>query len=150
MRLFALLAAFTCLGALADDAALRRCRAITDNTARLACYDAVTLPPPPGVARTPAPAPVPAADPNADFGRPPQVPAAALDAIESQIVGEFEEWRPKRQIRLTNGQVWRIADDSSGICYCDNGKVRIRRGALGAFYIEFPGQNASPRVVRVR
>ena len=73
-----------------------------------------------------------------------------LDAIESHIPGSFEGWSAKKNIKLANGQVWQIADDSSRAHYIDNPKVRIRRGALGSFYIEIQGTNASPRVRRVQ
>ena len=73
-----------------------------------------------------------------------------LDAIESNIAGSFEGWSAKSNIKLTNGQVWQISDDSSRAHYIDNPKVRIRRGALGSFYLEIQGTNISPRVRRVQ
>jgi hypothetical protein len=46
--------------------------------------------------------------------------------------------------------VWRIADDSKGALWVENPKVRVRRGALGAFYLEIEGTNRSPRVQRLQ
>ena len=73
-----------------------------------------------------------------------------LDAIESHIPGSFEGWSAKSNIKLANGQIWQISDDSSRAHYIDNPKVRIRRGALGSFYLEIQGTNVSPRVRRVQ
>jgi hypothetical protein len=145
--------------ALADDAGLLRCRAIRDSAARLACYDALEVPSVPqaqpasraGAQPVPAqPAAQPAAQAPEQFGLEHRKQAATLDAIESTIPGAFEGWRPKSNIRLANGQVWQVADDSSGVVYGSNPKVRVRRGALGAFYLEIEGTNRSPRVVRLQ
>jgi hypothetical protein len=43
----------------------------------------------------------------------------------------FEGWRPNERIRLANGQVWQIADDSSSLLQRRDPKVTVRRGALG-------------------
>jgi hypothetical protein len=133
--------------ALADDAALLRCRGIADPSARLACYDALPLPAAPARA-----APVEAGGAD-QFGREAlarPAPAPEADAIESRIEGHFEGWGPNALIRLANGQIWRIADGSRGVHNIDNPKVRVRRGAFGAYYIEFEGRNQSPRVTRVQ
>ncbi len=76
--------------------------------------------------------------------------APALDAIESHVPGRFDGWGPNASIRLANGQVWQIADGSSGAHWIENPKVRVRRGALGAFYLEIEGTNRSPRVTRIQ
>ena len=126
--------------ALADDAALLRCRAIADGPARLACYDALPL-------GTPA---APAVATAEQFGLEQKSAQAGVAAIESHIPGRFEGWAPKSRIKLANGQVWEIADDSKAFLNVENPKVRIRRGAMGAFYIEIEKTNRSPRVKRVQ
>ena len=77
-------------------------------------------------------------------------PAEELAAIESHIPGVFEGWRPNERIRLANGQVWQIADDSKSLIQRQSPKVTVRRGALGAFYLDIEGDNSSPRVRRVQ
>jgi hypothetical protein len=72
-----------------------------------------------------------------------------LATVESSINGRFEGWGPNSRITLANGQVWRVMDDSSAILYLDNPKVLVRRGLLGAFYLEINGTNRSPKVKRV-
>lgn len=155
--------------ALADDAAILRCRVIADGTARLACYDAIVAVPsggavksgasntaiPPqqsGTSTSPArPQPSPAQQKTDQFGLEQKLANKdQLDAIESHIPGSFEGWNSRSVIRLANGQAWQIADDSSRSHYVDNPKVRIRRGALGSFYLEIQGTNVSPRVKRVQ
>lgn len=153
---------FTSGAVLADDAALLRCRGIADAAARLACYDALVLPSGEGKAGASSQDRLPVqAGPRASqqslpqhaaeqFGLVQQASKGTLDAIESQIPGSFEGWQPRTKIVLANGQVWQISDDSTGAYYIDNPKVTIRRGALGAFYLEIEGTNSSPRVKRLQ
>ncbi len=154
--------------ALADNAGIGRCRGISDATARLACYDALVVPAtdakmPAGRPATPsesrnAPATAtttPAAIASTpskveQFGLENRTSPAVADAIDSYIPGRFEGWEAKSNIKLANGQVWQIADDSNRYVALNDPKVRIRRGALGSFYLEFDKINHSPRVKRVQ
>ena len=145
-----LLVAFPGIG-LADDAGLRRCRLIADPPARLACYDALV----PGAASAPAappatPAPAREASPALveRFGMEHKGPAQS-ERIESHIPGRFQGWRANSRIRLANGQVWQVVDNSWFGGEWDNPKVAIRRGAFGSFYLDIEGENRSPRVRRV-
>lgn len=155
--------------ALADDAALRRCRGIVDSGARLACYDALPLapaaplapgavaprqPPAPGAAgprQSQGAAAAAAPAPAQRFGLEHKAarPADDLEKIESHIPGHFGGWRPNMRIRLANGQVWQVIDEGSRFMSVDNPRVVVRRGALGAFFLDFEGDNRSPRVRRV-
>jgi hypothetical protein len=156
------------LPAFANDGAIKRCRAVQDPAKRLACYDALPL----GEA-APAPATPPAVAPGraapvpgqpsaalapkpapegleARFGLERQTPTVELPAIESFIPGPFMGWGPNYRIRLANGQVWQIADDSSRRLDLRDPKVTVRRAALGSFFLDFEGDNRSPRVKRVQ
>ena len=147
--------------ALADDAALLRCRTIADATSRLACYDALVLPVSGsaagpssagrGAIQTPPGTSTSAAQQKPDpFGFEEKLANKdAVDSIESHIPGSFEGWTARSNIKLANGQVWQISDNSARAHYIDNPKVKIRRGALGSFYLEIQGTNVSPRVKRV-
>jgi hypothetical protein len=147
----------------ADDAALLRCRAIADVAARLACYDALPLAGSEaksgakgegkseaksgqgGAAQRDA-APSPEM-----FGLEEQIaPSLKIETIESSIPGHFEGWLPNEKIPLANGQVWQVADGSSRFYSVDNPKVTIRRGALGAFYLNLSGDNRTVRVRRIQ
>jgi hypothetical protein len=77
-------------------------------------------------------------------------PKSGVDAIESQIPGRFEGWQPNMSIRLANGQVWQVTDGSSRIYDLVNPKVEIRRGVLGAFYLNIAGDNRTVRVRRIQ
>lgn len=128
---------------LADDAGLSRCRGVSDSSARLACYDALPV----GEAKTVQAVPRQAPE---QFGMEQKVYEHPLDSIESHIPGHFEGWEPRTRIRLANGQIWQISDDSRRIYDFQNPKVSVRRGVLGAFYLEIEGTNSSPRVKRLQ
>ncbi len=159
MRVFLLLLAAS-TAALADDAALLRCRAIADGAARLACYDAIAVPSRAPAASPSSPAPAASAGPAAntapmkpgpeDFGFEERRAESPVQSVESRIEGRFEGWEPQANIRFANGQVWQVMDGSSAALWLENPKVRVRRGALGAFYLEIEGSNRSPRVRRLR
>jgi hypothetical protein len=140
--------------ALADDSALRQCRALVDNFARLACYDLLPLKPL-AAASAPAPAapaaPVAATTPPrpADAGFGLERPSEQSSQIVSRIEGRFEGWGPRERIRLANGQVWQVVDDSSAVYNLRDPKVTIKRGALSGYVMDIDGANRTPRVKRV-
>jgi hypothetical protein len=129
--------------ALADDAAVLRCRGIAEASARLACYDALV------VLTTEEKARQTEVTQREQFGLS-KIDKSAPDTIESFIPGHFEGWQPGASIRLDNGQVWQVNDNSSGVHNIDNPKVRIRHGMFSAYYLEIEGTNRSPRVSRVQ
>ncbi len=132
-------------GVCAADDGLRRCRAIAEAQPRLACYDALPLSATTPPAAPPAPTP-PAAAAAERFG----LPQVEDDIrIESRFVGRFEGWSPRERLRLANGQVWQVVDDSRGTYWLDSPRVVVRRGALGSFVMEIEGAKALIRVRRV-
>jgi hypothetical protein len=144
--------------ALADDAALQKCRALADASARLRCYDAIPL----GAVATAVPAAAPAAKAA------PVAPAATAEqnfgieqvkkkvdeapkSIESTIVGNFDGWGPNSMIKLANGQVWRIIDGSEAVLTpAQNPKVRIEKNMFGTLFLHVEGSNNSAKVRRVQ
>lgn len=78
------------------------------------------------------------------------VKAAADTVIESSIPGPFNGWWPKDRIRLANGQVWQIADDSTGAVKLNDPKVRISRRMFGGYTLEIEGSAKAPSVKRVQ
>jgi hypothetical protein len=135
--------------AAADDADVLRCRALAESAARLACYDAMPVRTP-GSAAASAGARPEAREMPAEFGLDQLAATRQLDAIDSHIEGRFDGWDPNDRIRLANGQVWQVSDDSRGFIGKTDPKVRVRRGALGAYFMEFEGSNRSPKVRRVQ
>ena len=104
----------------------------------------VTETAPSPLAAAPKPAPV------GQFGLEDRIAKATESSISSEIMGKFEGWEPNSRIKLANGQVWQVSDDSSRSVYLKSQKITIRRGALGSFYLEFDGSNYSPRVKRIQ
>lgn len=139
--------------ALADDAAVLKCRTLPDTAQRLACYDAMPVGAAPAVATaTAATAPRAAQAPEQQFGIEHKAKEAEPDQIESSIAGDFDGWSGNTTIKLTNGQVWRITDGSQAVLpLMHNPKVRIKRGLFGAaFFFQVDGQNSTARVRRVQ
>ena len=144
--------------ALANEAAILRCRGIAEAAPRLACYDAmevaakVVAAPTKPIAAAPQPAPAVVAKTEVEkFGLVDKaVKKDELDVIESTIPGSFEGWEATTVFRLANGQVWRVSDDSARPHYVDNPKVKITRGAFGSFYMEIQGTKIAPRVKRIQ
>ena len=136
----------------ADGAAILRCRQVADPAQRLACYEAIVLPVAGSDALVPVPAPTQPPPPNVgNFGL--EVKSALVGqpaTMDSTIPGRFFGWGPNDSITLANGQVWQISDDSRGAMTSTDPKVTVRRGALGAFYLEIAGTNRSPKVRRIR
>lgn len=166
MRTLTLLSlALASLPALAQDG-LQRCRALSDSTARLACYDALadaaragaapaapaataaTAARPPVAADSTAAA-APARTAEAAFGLPESRRPDAVDAVHSTVGPRFSGWGPNSRIRLANGQVWQVTDGTSVELPEGPRKVSVKRGALGSYYLDFEGLNTSPRVRRV-
>jgi hypothetical protein len=139
--------------------ALLACQKLADAGARLACYDRevprlapaprATGSVPTAPAATAAPPPVPAAAAEARFGLSAKPEDSGPAQITSTLPDGFSGWRAGQRIQLGNGQVWRIADDSSAFVNLKSPRVVVRQGALGAFYLDFDGDKRSPRVRRV-
>jgi hypothetical protein len=139
--------------AVADDAAMLKCRALSDTARRLACYDAIPVG---GVAAAaPAPvAPAPAASTEQGFGLRPVVKKqkdVEPESIRSTVVGRFDGWAPGAIITLANGQVWKVTDDTDAVLpIMQNPPVQITRGLLGAYFLQVEGHTNSARVARVK
>ena len=135
-----------------DDAALRRCRNLEGAAARLACYDALPLgaaaAAPPAVASgTAAGAAVATSPLAATFGL--QRADEVVLEVVSSISGLFDGWRPSDRIRLANGQLWQVSDDSSAVYQLRDPKVTVRRAAMGTFVLDIEGARRQPRVRRL-
>lgn len=133
--------------ALANDAALLKCRAVSDVAARVACYDAIPL----GAASPAAGAPVAAARAEQNFGMEAvKQREEQPQSVQSTIVGSFEGWGPGSRIRLANGQVWRVIDGSDAVLAPRTDvKVSMERNLFGTIFMRVDGTNASAKVRRV-
>ena len=145
-------AALSAGAALADDAAILKCRSLNDTAQRLACYDAIPVGARP--ASPPASATAPAVAPERNFGLRPVVkkPKDTEPAsIRSSVVGRFEGWAPGTIFTLANGQVWKVTDDTDAVLpIMQDPKVEITRGLMGAYFLQVDGHINSARVARVK
>jgi len=136
--------------ALADDAALLKCRTLSDTATRVACYDAIPV----GAAAPAAAAAVtaPARTPEQNFGLEAVKQREAQPAsIRSTVVGDFDGWGPGSQIRLANGQVWRVIDGSDAVLpRTKDAAVTIERNVFGTLFLKVDGGNSSAKVRRVQ
>lgn len=137
----------------ADDAILG-CRSQAGTAARLACYDAIQVnarPAAPAAAAAPvAAAPVRNAEQNFGMEAVKQKEEQPK-SIVSTVAGDFEGWGPGSQIRLANGQVWRIIDGSEAILpRMKNPTVTIERNLFGTLFLKVEGSNNSAKVRRVQ
>lgn len=147
---------------MAQDDGLRRCRAIQDPAARLACYDALVPAQPASLPSSRGPIPGPAtqapaptreaalASPVERFGLEHKASPERADRIESYIPGTFHGWGPNSEITLANGQVWKVVDGSTMASVWQNPKVHIRRGSFGSFFLDMEGETRSARVRRIK
>lgn len=136
--------------ALADDAALLKCRTLSDTATRVACYDAIPV----GAAGpgASAAAVAPARTPEQNFGLEAVKQREAQPAsIRSTVVGDFDGWGPGSQIRLANGQVWRVIDGSDAVLpRTKDAAVTIERNVFGTLFLKVDGGNSSAKVRRVK
>ncbi|MFC5478599.1 hypothetical protein [Massilia suwonensis] len=147
--------------ALADDAAVLKCRALPDAASRLACYDAMPVGAAPALAAAPATAPATApiaapavaATPEQRFGLNPVVQKkqeAQADTIQSTVAGKIDGWSVGSRITLANGQVWRVIEGDAVLPALSNPKAEVSRGLLGAYFLQIVGHNSTARVKRVQ
>lgn len=134
--------------AVADDAAILKCRSLSDTGARLACYDAIQVGTKPAVAAAAA-APVRKEE---NFGiEVKKQREAEPQSITSTIPGDFQGWGPGSQIRLANGQVWRVIDGSEAVLpRMRDPRVTIERNLFGTLFLKVEGSNNSAKVRRVQ
>ena len=91
---------------------------------------------------------MPAATDEAVFGLARR--ADELQEIKSYIPGRFEGWSRNGRIRLANGQVWQVIDDSTAFYnHLRDPKVTVRRASFGSYLLDIDGVPSTPRVRRV-
>lgn len=73
-----------------------------------------------------------------------------LDHLETTIAGYFDGWVAGQRIRLANGQVWKVVDGSDDVMELRDPKVTIKRGLLGAIFLDIEGAHRNPKVQRVQ
>jgi nucleoid-associated protein YgaU len=135
---------------------LRRCAAIADSNARLACFDQLSASAPPATSKK-APAAAPVAAAPAAAAAAPAAPVAAPAAaslgaealpkthdravnaaptsLTAQVTGVLETQGNMFRITLDNGQVWQTQEGRSMFTVRVGDTVRIDRRSLGSYLI---------------
>jgi hypothetical protein len=142
-------------------AELPDCAHLADPSARLACYDAwaagrqtaavVTAPAAAAPATVITAAPAAPLSAEQKFGIESQIAKAEqADEIRTRFLGRFNGWEPKQKFTFENGQVWQIADGSSGHYVVENPEITISRGMFSAFFLHVEGLNKAPKVKRLK
>ena len=130
-------------------ASIARCKAITDDTARLACYDAATGRSDAGYI-TASSAGAAAATANAGAAQPGTAVAAATkpaNSFESRIRTATRLAADTWVIALEDGTSWIQADSSQEwMVFKAGDAVVVSRGAMGAWYLKKSGTNRTYRV----
>jgi hypothetical protein len=130
-------------------ASIARCKAITDDTARLACYDAATGRSDAGYI-TASSAGAAAAAANAGAAQPGTPVADATkpaNSFESRIRTATRLPAGTWVVALDDGTSWIQADSSQEWMVFETGDaVVMSRGAMGAWYLKKSGTNRTFRV----
>ena len=144
----------------------RACMQLTDDQARLACYDdyaqrlsssedpvksaaqqEADFGKRPGVAGVEAVKS--AAQQEAGFGKPPEVAAQELDHIQASISKVQIKRHGKRLLTLDNGQVWVQLDSRTTPRFREGDSIIIKRAAFGSFLLKPVDSNRTIRVKRL-
>jgi hypothetical protein len=140
-------------------AAVRACRAESDDARRLACYDRVAGRDPAAQAQAPTAVPAAAAKPADDFGRERQIAyeedkkreeaTRAVGELRASIVAIETRMDGLMTFTLDNGQVWRQNRPDSRFSIKQGDAVLIQPGSLNSFILSGPNKK-STRVTRVK
>lgn len=127
------------------------CATLTDNTLRLACYDKLGASLKTATVREPskviAPAAIPTAVIEADFGKPKVSPSDAIDALSGTVKTVSTTHAKRLIITLENAQVWRQTDNSV-FDVAAGDAVTIEKASFGSFLLRKAGSNRTIRVKR--
>lgn len=135
--------------AFAGDAELLRCLDVSDNVARLGCYDTLARATREAQA-TPQAKAVAVEQATQNFGRVTPLAPPPLEQLVSHIPGTLEGWTRGGRLRLANGQVWQVNDDSANFSPLSNPKVSISPGMLGSFFMSIEGVDFKIKVKRLQ
>ena len=137
MRVIAVAILLAAAATAAGEADLQRCAEIPDDRLRLSCFDALV-----SGQRSVS---------EELFGRPAErIAPSTPEALDSRITALERTPRGRAVLHLANGQVWRLQEsDHIQLRRGEQVPVRIRKGVLGAFYLQVGGKGRSYRAQRV-
>jgi hypothetical protein len=138
-------------------ASMRACGAEQDDARRLSCYDKQFRQSAASPRRPDSPAAPSALSAEERFGLNPELERkehgtagqpAQLDKLAGHVAAVSYKLRGEAVVTLDNGQVWEQAEVGSHVTLKPGDDVRIRRAALGSFWLST--QDFGFRVRRVR
>ena len=118
---------------------IESCRKLSDPAARFACYESLPLTPPAASAGS-----------RTSRSEPSETPQVGETTVESAVPSNFSGWGPNEKIALENGQVWQVVDRSSYATRPGKRTASVKRGMLGAYFLNVDGVALSPRVRRIK
>jgi hypothetical protein len=138
---------------------LMTCRMLTDDAARLACFDREAATLADSATMPPQPTSAPALDAKQQFGLPEhalmqkEIAAGtrpiAVNTIEARVAQLSRTSDGRSVVTLDNQQVWRQLTVDKDLLLKPGETVTISRGVLGSFWLETK-QGRGTKVTRVR
>jgi hypothetical protein len=135
------------------------CRTLTDDAARLACFDLEAAKLASSATTAPAPSAAPALNAKQQFGLPEHAVVqkeiaagtrpSAVNTIEARVEQLSQTSDGRNVVTLDNHQVWRQLAVERDLLLKPGEAVTISRGVLGSFWLETK-QGRGTKVTRVR
>jgi hypothetical protein len=132
-----------------DLKAAQACAPLSDDAARLKCYDAamgIAKPAPGAAVKSPAPTPDDSRN-QAKFGDDGRLHTDPKPALPKSLTAQVRAVAPLAdglyRLTLDNGQVWDTTQADSALVFKINDGVIISRGLLGSYRISLAGHTTS-------
>jgi hypothetical protein len=135
-----------------DLKAAQACTRLSDDVARLSCYDAAlrAANPPPPAQQSGAPK----TDAQAKFGDDGRLHAHAKADLPKNLTAQVQQVTPLPsglyRLALDNGQVWSTVQADSALTFKANDMVTISRLFLGGYEISLTGHTTSVSATRMK
>jgi hypothetical protein len=127
------------------------CTRLSDDTSRLACYDAALGYSKPPAARSSGTGKT---TPLTKFGDNGRLHADAKAVLPKSMTAQVQQATSLAyglfQLTLDNGQVWRTTQGDSALAFKANDMVTIWRRVLGGYEISMAGRNATVNATRIK
>jgi hypothetical protein len=140
-----------------DVKAAQACTRLSDDVARLSCYDAALRaanPPPAQQSGAPKTDGVPKTDAQAKFGDDGRLHAHAKVDLPKNLTAQVQQVTPLPsglyRLTLDNGQVWSTVQADSALTFKANDRVTISRLFLGGYEISLTGHTTSVSATRMK
>jgi hypothetical protein len=134
-----------------DLKAAQACTRLSDDVARLSCYDAALRAANPPLAQQSG---APKTDAQAKFGDDGRLHAHAKADLPKNLTAQVQQVTPlpggRYRLALDNGQVWSTVQADSALTFKANDMVTISRLFLGGYEISLTGHTTSVSATRMK